>query len=259
MHQLTDVLLLFVISFFSTTMACADGAPGFRGTFRGTSLGQQVEVVLEPKAGQVTGRVTVAGVACPFEGKAEGAALRGTATNPVLGLGVKIDARLEGDTLQWTAHFPDPFGGATNPVTVALTRAAAGGSETAAQAAAPGAIDPRLVGNWRRTSSVRVQPGERVNEALNLTTDVYCRLAADGTFSFGGAQSAFSAENRYGGAAGTAGPAQVTTGKWKVENQVIWSLPQGASQWISLGKYAVSSDGLVVYPPGGKAEYWERT
>lgn len=88
---------------------------------------------------------------------------------------------------------------------------------------------------------------------MNVATDIFCTLAGDGSFSYGGALTGVASP----GFAGTTGSADGSTGEWKAEGGVLFSRTMGQEQWTQLGRYAISGPSLVLYA-GGDKQLWER-
>jgi hypothetical protein len=102
-------------------------------------------------------------------------------------------------------------------------------------------IDERLVGNWRYTRAHSL-----------LGTDIYSNLRADGTYAYS-SQTVVRPPNvdPFQG--------QGSSGRWKAKDSVLYARPDGQENWIEIGRYSISGNSLVLYPPGGgQATYWER-
>lgn len=128
-------------------------------------------------------------------------------------------------------------------VVVAAMLAACGGDPGGGRGAGGAAaeLDGRLVGKWRFTDS---NP--------QMATDLYCQMRADGSYVYSGQSvSNFlpTPENTM----------PSVTGKWRTKDGRLLALPDGQTQWLDIGAYSVSGDGLLIYSPTGAKAYWERT
>ncbi|MCK6459237.1 MAG: hypothetical protein L6Q95_05005 [Planctomycetes bacterium] len=114
--------------------ACA-GEKGFGGTFAGTYQGEPVLLVLEVTGAGATGTMEWGGVEAVVSGTVEGNRIRGSVRQPQMGVEVPFEGTLDGDTIEWTYTYV--AAGQKVPLTLTRTKAA------------PGRVDPQLVGRWR--------------------------------------------------------------------------------------------------------------
>ncbi len=231
-------LSLFILS--------CGGSPGFAGDYNAEYMGQAVSLHLEESDGTLSGRLTYAGLTSDVDGVVSGARAEGRVNAGLMGQ-LPFEAELQSDdALQWKYLLPLP--GQAQALELDFIRS---GQQTTAQPESD-ALDPRLVGRWRRTVSNSV-PGTRPVSNLNVATDIFCTLAGDGSFSYGGSVTGAASP----GIAGTTGPGSTSSGHWKAEGGVLYSQAQGQSQWIPLGRYALSGASLVLYV-GTEKQLWER-
>ncbi|MCP5020974.1 MAG: hypothetical protein GY930_04275 [bacterium] len=228
-------------------IACAD-SPSFSGNYGAQYMGQPVNMHLVELHGELDGRITFGQMSFPLKGEIEGDMASGQANTGVAGF-APFEARMDGDdSLLWKLQLASPGG---NQVMALNFTRSKGDADSARSGDGPSNLDPKLVGRWRRTSSNSVA-GTLPRNNMNVATDIFCTLAGDGSFSYGGAVTGVAST----GFAGTTGSADGSTREWKAEGGVLFSRTIG-QQWIQLGRYAISGSSLVLYA-GNDKQLWER-
>ena len=124
-------------------------------------------------------------------------------------------------------------------------------------------IDSRLVGRWRNTMSrsTRGLPGE----SMNIVSDTFCTLTADGRYAYRAGELAMSATTRVGGPNKLAhtsgvlgGDDGAETGDWKTVGDKLYRRPDGSAQWQLVCRYGVSGNAMVAYYGNGSKVLWEK-
>lgn len=229
--------------FVGLFLAGCGGGPSFDGSFTGSFQGQPVSLSLKRDGKSLNGTIRWAGL----EGSVKGSVDGDRATGAVRSAGYEADfeATLRGDELDWAYT---RIMGMDQRIPISFRREGAGGREERG----PG-VDPQLVGRWYTEVIGGGASGNTV------TTRIQCALNADGTYLYGGGQSTIHLrENFFGpGSVGGTGTGAVTRGQWKCEGQVLYARPEGG-QWVTLGRYALSGNDLMVYGPDGSKNLWSR-
>lgn len=218
--------------------------PVYAGQYRALYAGQSVLLDLEEEGQSVQGTVSTGDLIGRVTGSIDDDQIEGTVESLAFGR-VAFRAQRQSDgSLAWT--YLQPNGGQGPALQLTFTKGKASASDETPT------LDTSLVGQWRRTVGHRVS-GARPLDTLNTATDIYCHLAADGTFTYGGAETGFSSP----GAVGITQPGSTLRGQWKAENGVLFSKAEGSNQWVPLGQYSVSGNALVLYV-GQEKQLWER-
>ena len=238
----TSLLLLFwcLLGFSS-----CGADPVYAGQYRALYGGQSVVLDLEEDDAEVTGTVVFGDLVGQVQGTVEQGRVAGTVDSLAFGK-IPFEAQREDDgSLTWT-YLPTGSGqGPSLRLTFTRGEPASTSDETAP-------LDSTLVGHWRRTVSQTVS-GIRPIDNLNTATDIYCQLAADGTFTYGSAVTSVGGS----GISGVTQPGSIVRGRWKAENNVLFSKAEGSSHWTPLGQYSVSGNAMVLYV-GQDKQLWER-
>ncbi len=218
--------------------------PVYAGQYRALYAGQAVVLDLEEEGAKVEGTVAIGDLIGQVAGTIDEGHIQGTVDSLAFG-SVAFRAERQADgTLAWTYLAPE--GGTGSSLELTFTKG------QSSQADEVPTLDTRLVGYWRRTVSQRVS-GMRPLDSLNTVTDIHCHLAADGSFTYGGAESGFTSP----GVVGITQPASSLRGQWKSEGGILYSKADGSSQWVPLGQYSVSGNALVLQV-GQEEQLWER-
>lgn len=215
--------------------------------YEATVQGVRTELLLRREGPRLSGEFTERGVVLPLTGQAQGTRLSGRVDGPAgTGLSFPFEADQRGDTLHLRITLLPGHPAATLAFQRAGTAAAAG----AASRPAAGAIEPALVGRWVRESIIN-SPGGAGGFASFATVRTLA-LGSDGRVR----QSVRSAGGG-GSWSHASGEATEFSGRWQVLGQELWVLPDGQSQYVAAGRYALVDGRLVVTTAQGR-QIWTR-
>lgn len=230
------------------TLSCGD-TTDFSGDYGAQYLGQSVGLHLEQADGKLAGQVTYGQVSGPLQATILAGKASGFVNAGLMGR-FPFEAEMDGqDGLRWRYLLALP--GQAQALELKFVRVKA----AAASAQANGGStkrDPALVGRWRRTLSNSVG-GLLPRDNMNVATDIFCTLALDGSFSYGGAVTGVASP----GGSGSTGSGGVSSGEWKAEGGELYARNADQKDWVPMGRYAISGASLVLYVDGGK-QLWER-
>ena len=111
------------------------------------------------------------------------------------------------------------------------------------------------MGGWscKRTVTGGRRPLAVGARAPRPSTEFVSQLNADGSFVFSGGMTLTAHPSS------NPGQGQVTRGKWKTEDAILYSQLDGATAWTPLGRYQLDGSGRnMTLHAGGEAQLWER-
>jgi len=245
------LLCLAAILPFSPASRAQQPAPNAALTstdrYETTVQGVRTELVLRRDGLRLSGQLTESGLVMPLTGQAQGTRLSGR-INVLAGTGLSLpfDADQRGDMLH--LHIALLPGQPTT--TLVFQRVGAARALGAAALTPVGAIEPALVGRWVRETVIN-SPGGAGGFASFATVRTLA-LGRDG-------RARQSVRSAGGGGSWSHASNDETefSGRWQVRGQELWVVPDGQSQFVAAGRYALIDGRLVVYTAQGR-EIWTR-
>ncbi|MEM6553353.1 MAG: hypothetical protein AAF750_14650 [Planctomycetota bacterium] len=180
--------------------------------------------------------------------------IAGTLTHPQLKY--QFTGGLTDTGIQLTTQPTQPTPGVPAQFTINLTRQDT--TQTHLQDADPPnttenpALDPRLVGVWKCVATSGRRPLRPGIKTPRPTTEMVSQINADGTFAF---QSTVIQTHLPTNPT----PSPVVTGKWKAENNTLYTQTAGSPHWTPLGTYRFDGTAnAMTITAGGNPQLWER-
>ncbi|GIV60121.1 MAG: hypothetical protein KatS3mg043_1210 [Rhodothermaceae bacterium] len=236
-------------------LAAGGNAPpaneGFAGTFSGNVNGTPARLELRQEGTRLSGQADAGGYGYTLSGTMAGSRAQGTLTDSQTGGQVNFEATLQGDVL--TLRLLDPTTGQRGTLTFQRgTRTAGAEASVPEGAAGPHERDPALVGTWRKSETM-------VSGDASLVSEVFMEIRADGTFSQGNARVMAGGANPWGSWGADSGSSGDTvTGQWRTQGRIIQIFAPQIGQWVSIARYYVEGNKLLLYLSDGSRELWYR-
>jgi hypothetical protein len=108
--------------------------------------------------------------------------------------------------------------------------------------------DPVLFGRWRYSESY-------TSGDFSMVTERYMEIHPDGTYSYGNGKMAGGGDS---GSFESGNGGDITTGKWRTENGIIFIDEGGFGNWIAYSGYYVEGNSLLLKFENGSKEIWKR-
>ena len=124
------------------------------------------------------------------------------------------------------------------------------GSPDGAAAEGPGGTrDPRLVGHWRKSTSMS-------GGGFGVVVDEHLYIHADGRFEHGDSKIAGGGPGS--GFSGAGGSADNTVGQWSTRGDVVYVQGAGQPTWIPFARFYTDGTSLMFTTGDGQREVWKR-
>lgn len=225
------------------------------GTYQGNINGTASVLTVEQSASGIGGKINAAGYLYQFEGNVSGNQSQGILTDPQTGARMDYTAALTGQKIDFRMIAKDMYGNASN-IDLSFTK---GGNQTANPQSMSSQNqvsaedhDQRIIGVWRHTETM-------ISGNFSSVSQVFMRINPNGTYSYGNGRVMAGGENDYGSVHGDTGQSDdVTTGKWKTQNGVIYVMEDGSGQWYPYSGYYIEGGTLMLKFNDGSKQLWYR-
>lgn len=236
---------------------------GFAGTYAGALNGVSTTLTIQQQGATLQGRVDAGGYPYMLSGTASGAAARGTLSDPQTGGAVEVELLVQGEQLTLTLLAQDPYTGQVNRIPTTFQRGApvpqsqpqAGAMPGARPGSGPGSApsdgferDPALVGVWSYTESM-------TSGDASMVTQMFLQVNPDGSYAYGNGRAV-------GGGAGWSGDTgygnDVTRGKWRTQNSIVYIQEGGSPQWVPYARYYIEGGRMMFTFGDGSRQIWYR-
>lgn len=257
--RMSKILLVAFFLLLSPTI----WAQGFSGSYAGMCKGAKVELILTADNQMISGNLRQGDYAYSISAFSEGNYWIGTATEDKSGATALAAAELKGNTLDLALTLD---GNAI--INISLMRVAANtatatlsveepSSKSNLPATAQGAVDSKLVGEWRKTSNINSGSG---SNAAYFTTETRFVVQADGHFQYGASRSVGGGGDWSYDSSAWSSP-QIT-GVLRTEGNAIF-IVQANGQIVpntqqKMGTYVVQGNGMSTISNEGVKEYWQK-
>lgn len=235
----------------------------FAGAYSGDIAGVPASLQFQQAESQLTGKIDAQGYIYNLQGTAQGQKASGMLADPQTMATMNFEAELEGSKLTLTLLAQNIFTGQTERTPLYFTK-----SDGQAQAQFQVTVrdnpaqantgepckqcDQQLVGAWIYTKTY-------FSGDFSSTTQLKMRIFSNGTYVYGNARVMASNSDDYGHvSADTGGSDEVTKGKWKTQNSIIYVMEEGTSNWYAYARYYIEGSSMLLTFEDGSKQLWER-
>ena len=221
----------------------------WNGKYSGSIDGTPTTLSLQHELAQISGVMDASGYKYNLSGRVKSNNSTGTLSDSQTGGQLSYSAVLQGSSLTLTLSTYDAYTGQNNSFDLYFTRSGAerstdqiaGNTDNSTNEKVGG--DMRLVGYWTYTDSYT--SGE-----YSFATQYKLQVNSDGTYLFGDGKVAGGGP----GISGSSGGGDVTRGKWRAENGIIY-INEG-SGWQAYAGYYVEGTRMMMKFNDGSKQIW---
>lgn len=235
----------------------------WEGAYSGSINGTPTTLTLHQQGTTLQGEANANGYRYTLSGTANGSAAQGTLTDPQNGATMPFEMAMQGQALTLNLISQDPYSGQSQRIAFNFQRQPAGQSGGPISGGAVhgdvrgGATDnyerdSRLIGAWSHSDTM-------ISGNYSAVTQVFMQVNPDGTYAYGNGRVMAGGSNAYGSVSGDTGYGDdVSRGKWRTQNSIIYIMEPGYNQWIPYACYYVEGGKMMLTFENGSKEIWYR-
>jgi hypothetical protein len=236
-------------------------AQNLTGSYAGDIAGTPAVLQLKQSGAQLSGQIDASGYLYTLQGNANQGRGSGTLSDPQTMGSMQFELALAGQQINFYIVTTNIFTGQQQKQLLVFAKEGkASPNQTSTAQSKPGHsqsgkcknCDQALVGYWLHTNTL-------TSGDFSTTTQLKLYIYENGTYAYGNARTMAGGHNEYDYVGADTGQSDdVTRGKWKTQNQIIYVMENGTSQWYPYARYEVSGNSMLMTFDDGSTQYWER-